>query len=199
MINYFYKIENKVNGNFYYGVHKTENINDGYLGSGKRIKYALKKYGKENFNKEILFTFDTFQDALDYESEFVNEQLLIDPSCYNLKTGGFGGWDFINNLPETSEIKIKRSKNISSKILELYQNGSLKSKGWTWDQKGKILSQYTKDLISKNNGNKLSVNEMNMRLNDIKTINRKRGWITFLSKKWNISHTQVIRFINTNG
>ena len=52
--NYFYRIENTLNGKFYYGVHSTNNLEDGYLGSGKRISYAVKKYGKENLQKVIL-------------------------------------------------------------------------------------------------------------------------------------------------
>lgn len=40
---YFYKITNKVNGHFYYGIHSTNDLNDGYMGSGTRLHYAYKK------------------------------------------------------------------------------------------------------------------------------------------------------------
>lgn len=52
--NYFYKITNKINRKYYYGVHSTDNLNDGYMGSGVRLLAAFKKYGIKNFYKEIV-------------------------------------------------------------------------------------------------------------------------------------------------
>ena len=44
---YLYKITNLINNKFYIGVHETDNINDGYMGSGRAIRAAIEKYGKE--------------------------------------------------------------------------------------------------------------------------------------------------------
>lgn len=85
---YFYKITNKVNGHFYYGIHSTNNLNDGYMGSGTRLRYAYKKYGIEYFEKEIIAFFDTRKEASEYESEVVNETLILDDNCYNIRLGG---------------------------------------------------------------------------------------------------------------
>ena len=64
---YFYKITNTINNHFYYGVHNTDDLNDGYMGSGVRLHKAYKKYGVENFKKEILKFFDSAEEAFDYE------------------------------------------------------------------------------------------------------------------------------------
>lgn len=85
---YFYKITNNINGHFYYGVHNTNNLDDGYMGSGTRLHYAYKKYGVENFTKEILKFFDTSKEAFEYEAEIVNENLSRKEECYNILPGG---------------------------------------------------------------------------------------------------------------
>lgn len=85
---YFYKITNNINGKFYYGIHTTSNLEDGYLGSGKGIRLAIRKYGRKNFTKEILKFFDTREELSRYESENITEQMLSDKNCYNRKTGG---------------------------------------------------------------------------------------------------------------
>jgi hypothetical protein len=85
-----YKITNRLNNKFYIGVHKTSNPNDTYMGSGLAIKNAIKKYGIENFEKEVLLITEDKQSAYSYE-----RQLTVDYfSCnnYNMKLGGIGGW-----------------------------------------------------------------------------------------------------------
>lgn len=88
--NFVYKTTNTINNRTYTGVHRTTNINDGYLGSGKLLKKAIAKYGKENFTREIIAFFDTYQEALDKERELVNMDYINRDDTYNLKEGGFG-------------------------------------------------------------------------------------------------------------
>lgn len=94
---YFYKITNNINNHFYYGVHNTDDLEDGYMGSGTRLHYAYKKYGIENFTKEILKYFDTSEEAFEYEFNTVNEELVRDPNCYNIKCGG-AGWNTFGTI-----------------------------------------------------------------------------------------------------
>lgn len=58
------------------------------MGSGRRLHYAYKKYGIENFTKEILMFFEKRSDASNYESEIVTEELVKDEKCYNCMVGG---------------------------------------------------------------------------------------------------------------
>lgn len=86
--NYFYKITNIINGHYYYGVHSTDNLNDGYMGSGTRLKNAFKKYGIDNFKKEIIKQCESRKEAYELESIFVTEALIKDDNCYNIILGG---------------------------------------------------------------------------------------------------------------
>ena len=56
---------------FYIGTHRTEKLDDGYMGSGALIRREIKKYGVKNFIKEILFVFDLEEEMLAKEKELV--------------------------------------------------------------------------------------------------------------------------------
>ena len=72
---YFYKIINTINNKYYYGIHTTDNIYDGYSGSGELLKLVYKKYGKENCIKYILKFFEDRKSLLQYEKEIINTQI----------------------------------------------------------------------------------------------------------------------------
>lgn len=96
-----YQITNSVNGKRYIGVHKTKDINDSYMGSGKLIKAAILKHGIENFNKETILIFPTKEEMLQAEVQLI---LDLDPE-YNLHEGGKGGWDYVNTQQPNNEFR----------------------------------------------------------------------------------------------
>ena len=91
-----YKTTNLIDKKIYIGKHQTENINDGYMGSGKYLKRAIDKYGVENFIREILYIFEYEQEMNDKEAELVTESFCKRSDTYNLSVGGNGGFGYIN-------------------------------------------------------------------------------------------------------
>ena len=86
-----YKTTNIATGQYYIGCHQTENIDDGYYGSGKHLTRAIKKYGKSSFKKEILYQCNSKEEMFELEKHLVSESIVKDPLSYNLKIGGSGG------------------------------------------------------------------------------------------------------------
>jgi hypothetical protein len=91
-----YKITNTNNGKIYIGVHKTTDLYDGYMGSGKYITYSIEKHGIEKFKKEYIAIFDNPSDMYNMETELVNETFINREDTYNIKLGGLGGWADVN-------------------------------------------------------------------------------------------------------
>ena len=51
---YIYKTTNVVNNKIYIGKHKSKDLDNNYLGSGKILQLAVKKYGEEkNLSKKF--------------------------------------------------------------------------------------------------------------------------------------------------
>jgi hypothetical protein len=89
---YIYKTICLVNERYYIGMHSTDDLEDGYVGSGKRLWYSINKYGKENHKIEILEFLPNRKKLKEREKEIVNEELVLDVNCMNLQLGGGGGF-----------------------------------------------------------------------------------------------------------
>lgn len=95
-------------GKIYVGKHQTRNIDDGYLGSGKYLRSAIKKYGTERFTRRVLAVFQTKVEMDDYERHVVDANFCLRKDTYNIKLGGEGGFDHINAAGSTSRIGVGR-------------------------------------------------------------------------------------------
>jgi hypothetical protein len=89
---FIYKTTNILSGRYYIGMHSTDNLDDGYLGSGLYLKRSLNKHGKENHQLEILEFCKTREELKSREIEIVNLNEIAKVDCMNLKVGGEGGF-----------------------------------------------------------------------------------------------------------
>lgn len=144
-----YKTTNLINGNFYIG---QDSKNDPmYLGSGKLLKLAIQKYGKENFVKEIIIECNTKNDLDQQEIFWISK---LNP-VYNLAKGGSGGNTRYNFDTESYEQWIENKKRNAKGGVE---------KGYKWKHesplKGKKREFGTPWLLGeKNPAKRLDVRE----------------------------------------
>lgn len=89
-IHYIYKTTCLITNRYYIGMHSTNNLEDGYLGSGKRLRYSIRKHGKENHIKELLEFCNSREELAIRESEIITKEIINDVSCMNLVLGGSG-------------------------------------------------------------------------------------------------------------
>lgn len=91
-IHYLYKTTCLITGRWYIGMHSTNNLNDGYMGSGRRLRNSIRKYGESSHIKEILEFFDTRDLLIEAEKSVITNEMMGDPMCMNLMSGGTGGF-----------------------------------------------------------------------------------------------------------
>lgn len=117
---YIYKITNKLNGKFYIGMHSTDDMDDGYFGSGKYLWNSIHKHGKENHEMEILEHYFSREDLAAREKELVNRELLQNEMCMNIRLGGDGGggWDHVNADLEFLNNQVKLMNSIRAEKMK---------------------------------------------------------------------------------
>lgn len=184
-----YKITNKIDGKYYVGQHITENLNDGYMGSGRLISRAIQKYGIDNFVKEYLHFCESEQ-----ELNLMEEQLVVtneqDPNSYNLTKGGNkppiakkgrqckrpkfpNGYDYTHTPEAIEAIRKWTIENQPMNNPESRKKLSEARKGMKFSEEHrKNLSLAHKGQISANKGKKMS-DEQKEKIRQAK-----------LSKKW---------------
>jgi len=168
-----YKTTNFLNGRTYIGKHQTRDLDDDYLGSGKLLKRAIKKHGKENFKKEILHLMDSSESMNRMEALLVTEEFCQSDDNYNLCSGGKGGWSYVNRnydkelrkknavlggsiirqklLSYSEEEKIKESELRSKKLKLSWLEGKRSiASNFKWN--GKHSEETKKHISEKNKG-----------------------------------------------
>lgn len=143
---YIYKTTNLVNGKIYIGKSQND-FNEGYIGSGSILKKAIKKYGRSNFNVELIEECYTLED-LDYKEIFwIEKYNSTDPKLgYNITKGGTGGNTYENNPNYLNIIeKLKKRRHTEETKRKISENNwQAKNKGarsgskWSEDQRKKM-------------------------------------------------------------
>lgn len=142
---FIYKTTNLKNKKFYIGMHSTDDLNDGYIGSGTQLKKSVEIYGIKFFKFEILEFLPNRKLLKERERELVNEETLKDEKCMNLKLGGDSG--FVNEnhkkkfITAGKEALEKKRKSNLIWITNGKENKKIKKsikipEGW---KKGKII------------------------------------------------------------
>jgi hypothetical protein len=141
-----YETTNIINGKKYRGIHKTFDLGDGYLGSGIALKYAFKKYGKENFKKEIIEYCNSCDELIEKEKIYVDDNWIKNTSNYNLKTGGQSAGILSN----------ESKKKLSETLKKKYESGELMP---CKPNLGKPMKMETKNKISETLKTKYKIQE----------------------------------------
>ena len=181
MIHYLYKIVNNVNNKFYYGIHSTNNIDDGYFGSGKRLKTAIKKYGKQNFSKYILEYFDSRESLLQREQEIITNKLLLSGDCYNLVHGGSAGQLFYVPVKDKDGNTFSVDKNDPR-----YLSGELIS----------INANMTTMIDKDGNKIKISTDDPRYLSGELVGTSKDTQWVNKNNIEKMISHHEVSNYLN---
>lgn len=143
---FVYITTNIINGKQYIGSHSTDNLEDGYLGSGRYFINSIKKYGKEKFKRKILEFYDSPEKAFLNEGVWIKEKDTLKPNGYNTsKNGGY-------SLPEWKEKPRKKlgksvSKSLTGRKLSEKHKQALKE---AWERRRENpMSDETKEKMSK--------------------------------------------------
>lgn len=137
-----YKVTNAVNGKIYIGKHSTKNPYDKYMGSGKRLWCAIKKYGIDNFTKEILYCFNNEKEAYLKEEELVTQEFIDRNDTYNMVIGGHG----FSSLAVKGENNYMYGKHLNQETKDKISKANSGKNSWWY---GKHHTQESKDKMSK--------------------------------------------------
>lgn len=160
-------------GRFYIGMHSTDKMEDGYIGSGQRLWHSIRYHGRENHKIEILEFCQDRKSLSIREREIVNEDLLGNSNCLNLCLGGEIG--FTDNQRSKGAINAnnknwkdpdyaKKMKLVSSKVMNnLWKDQEISKRlleGASKSFKGKTHTEETRRKIGEKNS-KTQTGELN--------------------------------------
>lgn len=148
-----YRITNLINGKTYIGQHKYKDTPyDSYMGSGILIKAAIKKYGIDNFIKDIIVAGIEDKETISkLEIKYIAyERSNNGNGCYNLAAGGEGCGELNKGKHHLEETKQKMSEAHKNKPHSEEWNRKVAKAN-----KGKHRSEETRKKLSESHKNHL--------------------------------------------
>lgn len=101
-----YKTTCLVTGKWYIGMHSTDDLDDGYLGSGQVLSRSVKKHGKSQHVYEVLEHHPSRKSVSEREEELLTKEFRANPLCMNIAGGGIG---HVPGHRNSEESKLKNS------------------------------------------------------------------------------------------
>ena len=159
---FIYITTNMINGKRYIGQKKFCKYWNNYLGSGRYLQKAIKKYGKENFSRIIVAIGYSKEELDKLEMEFIkNHNAYKSCDFYNIAKGGEGGNTYAGkSRREIEEIGKKISESNKGKLSgQKNPNFGIRRTRELNGMYGKHHSKYTKLKMSKDRkGKYLGIN-----------------------------------------
>lgn len=116
---FIYITTNLINGKKYIGKKKYNKKADNYLGSGKHLKNAIKKYGKENFTRDIIAIGYNANDLNELEIYYIDKyDAANSQDYYNIASGGEGGNTFVGKTKEEMKNFSEKRSKLSKEMWE---------------------------------------------------------------------------------
>jgi hypothetical protein len=181
-----YLITNTINNKIYVGVHATNNVDDGYMGSGTYIRRAIEKYGVENFKKTVLKYFDNEEDMFLAEKAIITPEFVKENTNYNIALGGSGGNTGNYNSKKRSSLISTASSNrimakdITGKIIKVPKDDP------RFDTKELVGQTYGKSMVKNSQGEIFQVDKDDPRIANGELVGITKGFCTMKDKSGNI-------------
>ena len=148
MHHFIYKTTNSLNGKYYKGMHSTDVLDDGYIGSGTILNNAIKKYGIGSFTREIIQFADSADKLRELESVYITKDDVVSDQCYNIAMGGQGGKIVLfQEHPMYEEVKEKLRVAHRARSQQTSERAKKQHAGWIESSEWRKINRVKSDTI----------------------------------------------------
>ena len=167
MFHFVYKVEHLQTRKFYIGRHSTNDLSDGYCGSGKKIKMMYDIFQESEFKMVRVRFFDSLNGCIRAESEIL-EDVLNSESCLNISKG-----IIVDVVDEGCKCFCETSKENRNKVFDGLR------------EYGKVPDSFTDELLVLGDLSKGALVLWNF-LTMTKHLDYIRDWKTVTDTRWNL-------------